>query len=818
MPPNLQGPPSELGMQVSNRVPRRTRRRWRWFSTGQRRINARWLLATVSLVVLAPAMVIWLHAYQSPRNARFLLQQSRSLEEQGQTEEAIHFLELYLGAEPDDVVETRRLGLLLAQSQIPKDRTKARDLLQLSSTDDDMAAQSTLLRLNLQLGYFADALKIAERLETAADVDARRLQWIAEAYEVNGRGENALSAIQRAVALDPTSLTAYARYLRLLYHSTYNVPDLEKAISKMLQDASDRPLAELLAYTILRNEKLPGADAHLHKALELAPNNVEVLLMAAGDGFASNPMQAGQWLKQAYQASPEDRRVLLTYGKWLLWSGQLQKALSLFEAGFRQDKDNPDFAWRAAETLVELGRFDDAKDYLEVLLDYPEYLAASRFVRGRGALLQGNISSAKEDFLSGQSLIQHVGDELGVAGDRNEIAFKLDLGMAGVEYHEGHLSSAIRWARDARERLPAESAPLVALGQMYFEQGDFPQSEQAWSQALDCPFVPPGAVIGLARTILAQIWEQPVTVRNVQSVLDLVERARGLIPNDPNIPLIESDAYWAAGNLDRAGQILIAARQAHPQNEAIAITGIRLLLAAGQIEKALEQVEDYESVFGRTLDAILARAIALVQRRSFDEALALLQTAESTLPSTTKGTLRRLQGQVLWLHGRTQEAGERFREACQLDPQDDVAWVFRWIWLNAAGSNPEIEQWIDSAKRERGDATPVWRWAEAMRIDRTDPSAARDRVSKLAGDMRRHHPFRWETIHVSGLEMELAGNADGAIRSYLRALPRGLAPPQLANPAFDLLTRENRAADAQGVLAVVRQQRLPLPQDASVGK
>lgn len=803
-------------MQVLHRTPRRVQRRlFRWALNKTRRVNYRWLLATGLLVAVPPFVVVWLHEYQAPRNAQFLKEQIVALEDKGNVADAVRLLRLYLGSHPTSLEMKRRLGRLLSQSENPKDLEEARDILwdERSGTDDPELL-SLLLRIDLRLGRFSDAMKVAQRLETMPEADSTRMRWISEAYEANGLKSDAVAAIRRAISLDPTSLTAYARYLPLLYQTTFSRSDLQKAIDQMLESSSDRPMAALLAYTILRNEQLPGARDYLSRALEIAPDNVEVLLMAAGDGFANKPREAGQWLERAYRLAPDDDRVLLTYGKWLLWSGQLEKALKLFEAGFRHNDDRQaDFAWRAAETLVELRRFDEVAPYFAALPVHPGYQAASRYVRGRSSLLQGKPESAESDFLAGQKLMNNVRKELAVAGDRNELAYKLDLGMAGVKYLHGDIPAAIRWAENAHERLPVEYAPLTALGQMCFDEGDLERSEKFWSMALDCPFVPPGAQMGLARTLLARLWEQPASERDARTILDQIERAKASIPNDPNIPLVEADAYWAVGDLERAGEILAAARQAHPRNEPIAISRIRLSIAAGRFDVALDQIADYEATFGRTFDSVLARAVVSVLTQRFDESLRILEAAESTLPSSTWATLKRLQGQVLWLEGHDEQAGHRFAEACRLDPTDDVAWVFHWIWLNSAGRTDEVDRIIQSSRAQRGNSTPVWRWAEAMRIQQLAPPDARKQITALARDLRRSHPFRWETIHVSGLEHQWEGNSSGAIRSFLRALPRGPAPPQLAADAVQILMDQGRFRDARGVWALVRQQRLPLPQD-----
>lgn len=795
--------------------------RFRPLRLGRRTLNVRWCTAVLAVAVLAPATLATFHSFQSSRNLKFLLERVDALSRSGEPDRALQALRVYLGVNPGDESARRRLGLLLAGSNDVREATEARDILSLASTrrPDDAEVRSALLHLLLRLGSTAEAVKLAGQMESSHPSPA---VWklIADAYVAGGEDKRALAAVQKAVAADPKDLSFYPLYLSLLYRVSLNRTELEEAVRAML-DASDRPaLAELVAYAALRDAGAPHAEPHLKRALQLAPDDVEVLLMAAGESFAADPAAAGRYLADAYKAAPNDARVLLTYGKWLAWRGQFEKALVLFEAGRRlKGPFALDFAWRAAEALVELGRFDESKPLLSELLQSRDFLPAYHYVSARAAIDDGRLDRANEHLSTGSRLLKsHAPGEAtgGRSADAGELAYKFDLARSAVAFRTGDLAGAARWAQSAHAILPRESAPWVVLGQIEYERGDYDASIEAWSQAMEAPFHPPGAGLGLARSRIARMLEQPTSQRDLQPILSRIEEARRVAPNDPNVALVEADAYWGMGDLDAAVEVLTAASQAHPRDPAVAMSLVHALIADRRLDQADRALARYEEAFGRDVSSVLAATAVLTARGRYDEALERVASFRADAPKEAAATLGRIEGQILWLAGRNEEADKALRQAVQLDPEDDLAWLFRWIWLREQNRTADAREMIEAARRSRGDATPVWRWAEAVLEAEShleDLSAAGPMLAKTAADLRRRHPFRWETYHVSGLANAAAGKEEDAVRDYLRALPNGPAPPQLAARLIPQLLEKERLADAEGALETIRRQRLPLPSD-----
>jgi tetratricopeptide (TPR) repeat protein len=793
--------------------------RFRPLRFGRRTLNVRWLAAVLSVVVLAPASLITLHSFQSSRNLKFLLERVDALSRAGERDRALQALRVYLGVNPGDESARRRLGLLLAGSNNVREASEARDILSLASTKhpDDAEVRSALLQLLLRLGSTAEAVKLAGQME-ASNPSAAVWKLIADAYVAGGEDKRALAAVQKAVSADPKNLASYPLYLSLLYRASLNRAALEDAVQAML-DASDRPaLAELVAYAALRDAGAPNPEQHLRRALQLAPDDVEVLLMAAGESFASDPAAAGRHLADAYKAAPNDERVLLTYGRWLAWSGRFERALALFEAGRRLGGRHAlDFDWRAAEALVELGRFDECKPFLSELLQSRAYLPAYHYVSARRAIADGRLDQAGEHLATGSRLLKSNGvGEPGLTADADELAYKFDLARSAVAFRKGEWAESARWAEAAREILPRESAPWIALGRIEYERGDYDASIHAWSRAMEAPFHPPGAGLGLARSWIARMLEQPASQRDLQPILPTIEEARRLAPNDPNLPLVEADAWWGVGDVDAAVEILTAASQAHPRDPAVAMSLVHALIADRRLDQADRALARYEEAFGRDVSSVLAAAASLAARGGFEEALERVASYRADAPSEAAATLSRIEGQIQWLAGRNEAADNALRQAVKLDPDDDLAWLFRWIWLLDQGRTAEAKRMIEDARRARGDASPFGRWAEAVLAAESNPdklSAAGPQLAKAAADLRGRHPFRWETYHVSGLANEAAGKDEDAVRDYLRALANGPAPPQLAARLIPLLLEKERLADADGAVETIRRQRLPLPSD-----
>ena len=794
----------------------RRRKRPLW----NRRVNYGWLGGTLTVLLLIPIAIFALHTIQAPRLAKFLQQRADELLAAGKMDEGTQYLQLYVRSNPDDTAAAIRLAMLWVDSTDPYALYESQQILlrAVRSGNTSTPIRTAALKLHLRLGERAEALRAARELETAPNVDSQGWRLIAESYDINEHKKDALRAAKHSVELDPNDLVSIALYLPLVFQVSDNPDELRSEAARLVDGTKDKATANLVAYTALRNAGLPEAADYLAHAVELGPDNVEILLMAAREAIDSDPTTAQKYLERVSELAPTDERVELTYGNWLVWSGRPQEAYDVFRRGYeRKGRYYPEFAWRMAEILIEQNKPSDTlSEYLQVVLDSRDYQPAYRFLRGRSEMIQGDLDRAESQLVIGKRLIEQFGMPSQTWGDRDELIFKLDLALAGIAYGRGDYLKSIRLAEAAHERVPREFTPLITLGEIQYELGDLDKSEQAWSEAIARPFHPPGALLGLVRTRLGQLAELPASERTFDQLFDLLERAKRRIPNDVNLALLESEVLWMAGRPGEALDTLRAARQLHERNAVVGLSLIRLLIATEEFSEAEKQLAKFDKDFGPQMASVLSRATLKAKQGEFAEARAILASSESRFPPPTQATRFRLIGQLDGMIHSVKDANQMLASACEADPNDDLAWMFRWSWINATQPSAVADKAIDEARKQFGETNVRWRWADSVRaMERTiaNPALATPTLAEHAAVLNEHHRQHWATWYVKGLEAEVRDRPEEAIHHYLKAIARGPALPSVTDRAVRLQIKGGAIDDAAATLAQARTQRFPFIND-----
>lgn len=789
-------------------------------SRPKRTVHLPWLIGTLFVVIALPATIAGLHMYQAPRLETFLKDRYETLSKEGKNAKAVGYLRLYVGHRPDDRDASMKLALLLADSDDPQDVFESQKMLlqRVRAGESNTTLKTAVLKIHLRCGERGDALRVARELESATDLTSESRRLIAEAYAIHDLKEEALRAGRAAVDADPRDLAALAFYLPRYFESVRDDDAFREEVDRCVVATGNDSMATLVAYVALRNAGVENIRTYLDRALEHGPDNVDVLLMASSEAMIRDPAEAEPHLMRAWHLAPQDERVQLIYGRWLVWAGRSQEASEVLRDGFHQKgRLEVEFARRLAEILIEgNANNEELSDCLRVVLADSDYQPAYRFLRGRAEMLHGNLDQAEEHLVIGQRLLEQGRMPSATATDREELAYKFELALAGIAYARGDSVKAIRLTEQAQSRLPREFTPFITLGQIHFELGNFEKSEQAWGEAVSRPFHPPGALLGLARTKLAIQVELPASQQNFDEVFALLEAARRRIPNDMNLAMLEADALWLAGRTSEAIDTLRATSQLHDRIPHPWLSLIRLLIADGQYETAQKEMARFDAHFGQQLASVVTRASLDVRAGDPREAFDLLASSKPLFPSQAEPTRLRLMGHVKWMCGDSVDAGPLLKSATELDPADDLAWAFYWTWLDESVGPEAADEAITAEWKRSGDQTVRWRWADSVRAvarNEAHPALAASVLVEHASVLDDKHRQHWATWHVKGLEAEISGRRDEAIRYYHRAVARGPALPSVSARLVRLLLQQRRMDDAAAVIAQTSRQRFPFRVD-----
>ena len=321
-----------------------------------------------------------------------MLDRARKDEEQGKASKAAEALGQYLSLRPRDRETWRWYARVLDETT--KDRRRreqvylvCEEALRYNPGDPALERRCVDLALELRPERTADASAIsrfcsaraAENLEKGNDVSSAALE-LAELKELEGKClllesdfEVAANAFNEAISYDPTRLFCYVQRARLDRNELHKDPkDADDEIAWMVANNPESGLAHLDRFRYLSEFRPPAPDSDLKKALELAPENPEVLLTAALVAEQKkDPAAARAYLEKGLKLHPQNDDFPMALARLETRDGHLDQAESVLR---QADQANPslDLAFVLAENLIAQNKIDgkdQAAGYIARLRD-----------------------------------------------------------------------------------------------------------------------------------------------------------------------------------------------------------------------------------------------------------------------------------------------------------------------------------------------------------------------------------------------------------------------------------------------------------------
>lgn len=380
-----------------------------------------------------------------------------------------------------------------------------------------------------------------------------------------GQPEQALKYFRQALALDPANRDAL-RWMAMLQTSEGKIEDAIEAYEHLLaQDPSDRFVLGTLADLYVLQGQLTKAVALYERLIrdygssQQLHFNLGVLYGRLGE-FPS----AIQELSRALELSPDSVEVRLALGLTYELHGDPEKAAALYEDAVRLDPLNPRLYLHAARVHAAAGRFKDAiEDYQTVLDLTPDDLEA---IAGLVRLLVQERRAAEAQQLLGRAL-QGQGSQpalylmLGLvyqeAGAPQEAARAFERSLESGESAQAHFHLGAQLAQlgrepEARRHLrrtieldPHHADALNYLGYLDAEDGVNLQEAKTLIERALALDPDNGAYRDSMGWVHYQLGE-------VEEAVTYLESAAKVLDTDPTIFDHLGDAYAKQGDLDKA--------------------------------------------------------------------------------------------------------------------------------------------------------------------------------------------------------------------------------------------------------------------------
>ena len=421
------------------------------------------------------------------------------------------------------------------------------------------ARRITYARFEVQTNHREAGRLILEDLNKRAPDYIPAWVWRAELSLAEQKLDDAKAAIEKALAIDNTSLEAllvqarinvasnaplvaikslertaslYPKFPPLYYQlaqAQLAINDPIKAATSLKQALALAPLYSeaslLLASTKIRQGDLPEAERLVKDVLKRQPRNPQAqILLADILRLRGNSAAALQIYSELLKAYPEMTQLELVIGMTQRSQGHLPEAHAAFERAL--EKNPNDFV--IVEQLINLAlseqKFAEANTYATQAASRAPNNPAPQLLLARVALAQNDKATA-EQYL------------------RKAIALNPDFRTAYLLLSQIYLSDnktdkAIAELKTAVEKQPSDIASLALLGALYERQNHNDEARATYEKIL--AFKP---TFTLALNNLAYLLIEHFNTP--EKALELAKKARELAPSDPTIA---DTLGWAAFN------------------------------------------------------------------------------------------------------------------------------------------------------------------------------------------------------------------------------------------------------------------------------
>ena len=275
------------------------------------------------------------------------------------------------------------------------DATEAVRRLDHWHTDNEPTSESLYL-LAVSYRYAGDlpqALETIEQLRTQAPRFGRGFQEAGHIYLASRNQQQALSAFQRAVALNDSLLGSWRAIIKLCARPEHS--QLRKQALLQSEKLAALPPALLSVRNAIAEANLRKAEDICRHFLKQNPTHVEAMRLLADLGVRSEVLDDAEFLlESALEFEPDNRFARYDYMNVLYRRQKYAQAMDEAKRLLALEPNNAQYQTGYANQCVAIGDFDEALDvYDQVLGRFPE-TAQLHLLRGHALKTVGRTDEA----------------------------------------------------------------------------------------------------------------------------------------------------------------------------------------------------------------------------------------------------------------------------------------------------------------------------------------------------------------------------------------------------------------------------------------
>ncbi len=527
------------------------------------------------------------------------------------------------------------------------------------ATDPDLLENYS--RALADAGQLTRAYDIARRVIEQDGGRTQLLQHASTLARKLERPNEALTLIERALALNPTLATAHAEYGRIWLAQGQPQRALDAARSALAIAPNLGAAALTAALALVRLGHPDAARPLIEQALTLDPSDAEAHAAQRDLLAQANPAEALIAAQRVIDLAPNEPQHHLRRGELLLAQGEYASAMQAFEVALTI---NPRLAAAHAwlsRTHAQTQSWNRARYHAEqALLLAPEIEAHT--------VLVAEAAAGAGDLVGAAKLLA---DAIGRRGERAEWSHALGL----IHLRRGDTTNGLASLRKTIQLDPQRSAAYRDLGQMLASQGDQNGAAAALTRAIQLNPDMPAWRGDLAKIQMARGW--------YAEALAELDQAIALIPHDVRLLRLRASTRLQLGQADHAQADLIAALRRSPDDLPTLVLFAKLMADHGQISAAIGAARRATTLSPD--DAAIRHLFADVLRRAGKPAEAAEQI-ELVAKRTKQATDWAMLADDWHTAGQPERARLAWERAMQAAPDDGLLLVRYGTFLLRSGN------------------------------------------------------------------------------------------------------------------------------------
>jgi len=690
----------------------------------KKRLNVKLVVWLVVASIVLGVSVQVLHTIQVKRTAGSLLVQAREARaeakkavEAGETKQAVSlnkkardFYRKYVGYRPEDHEAMAALALTWADlAEAPG--AERRHVLAayramektLRQTPDQAEVRRRLAEFVMKLGRFHDAKEHIAYLEESSPDDAELGLMMGRCHVALNENDEAVQVLRETIEKDPHLIDAYRLLSSVLSERLEDEKGAEEVLDQMVANNQQTYKSYFVRSTYrLRKQRLEEARQDSDRALALAPDEAEVILLAAEVAIRETLVdEARSQLERGLKLFPQDDRFYQALARLEQRQENAAQSIVYLQQGLKAIPESGALAWYLMDLQLSTGDKQGAAETLKKLESLPS------FSREMVKLMESRLRMVQADWPAARDELEEIRPLLARSV---KVSTQVELLLSDC-YRALHQPDLEREAlRRALLLDPGNQRAERRLVQLNIRQGQPGAIEEFESLVRNNPRLQLQAFSLRIRQMLMQ----PKETRNWGRVERQLDRLSKMVEDHLDVGIIRAEVLYQKGQVQESLALIEQLKKDYPDAIAPWISQAGVVEREQDYKAALKVLDAAQEKLGDTLKLRASRisVLARVRTDAAREQMAALGGNVDGWEANKKADLWRRLGRSFYGQGDLEHAREFFTKAADQDAADIES---RLALFNLASQQQDLAAMDAALERIKREDT-YWNFGRAVRL------------------------------------------------------------------------------------------------------